>query len=631
MTEEVIIDLKLDQDEGDFAKLAQLKTSILNIKQEQAQLSRAYKEGSITIKEFASESVRLEANQKKLSAAYSETQRKVTGLKSPFEKLSGQISEQTKQVNIAGLSLASFANPVTATVAVLGGLFSAYKNSTIGAKDFEFAQNQLSAATGLLTNQLASLVSSAEDGEGALTTIGNRLADLFTSKFNIGTLIPRLGLKALGVDLEKIKEESKEIALIQEKQQDLQRGETKIRADNADRLEQNQEKLSAISRVQTTYNEKMILHNEIIQNLKDNQAAITGNLEKQFQLAKDILAKDPENEDKQEAVNQAEKNLNRERGRAERLIQAAIRAQDDLTDAVNKTAKAEREKNDKILDAQEKKRQDIDKKIRREFGKKTDEDTQRIAGTLSEDWLGHNKTIREADDKNAKKSYDDRVKASEDAANKQIKDQEKLADRTTTLFANQVNVYKSLLEQGNSIGVALYKGFLINILRMLKSQLQAEIIGKSLATPDSIATFGATGAFRAAIIVALLEAAFGAAEAAVMGFSKGGKVEGRIGAKIRRSNGDDRIITAKTGEVVLTERQQAALGGPATFAKIGVPGFSRANTGQTGFAIGGRIPMPDDSNRMLRRAFDRMKVAVVIEDIERLDQVRARVVERATI
>lgn len=61
-------------------------------------------------------------------------------------------------------------------------------------------------------------------------------------------------------------------------------------------------------------------------------------------------------------------------------------------------------------------------------------------------------------------------------------------------------------------------------------------------------------------------------------FAEGGLVRG--GLPIRRSNGDNVLATLKTGEVVLNERQQVALGGSTVFRAIGVPGF--ANGGVAG-------------------------------------------------
>lgn len=68
---------------------------------------------------------------------------------------------------------------------------------------------------------------------------------------------------------------------------------------------------------------------------------------------------------------------------------------------------------------------------------------------------------------------------------------------------------------------------------------------------------------------------------AVPPFATGGRVRG--GIPIRRSNGDNVLATLKVGEVVLNERQQAALGGAATFRSIGVPGFA------TGGIVGSNI------------------------------------------
>jgi hypothetical protein len=65
----------------------------------------------------------------------------------------------------------------------------------------------------------------------------------------------------------------------------------------------------------------------------------------------------------------------------------------------------------------------------------------------------------------------------------------------------------------------------------------------------------------------------------IPGYADGGVLSGtRImphhGSPIFRSNGDNRLVTAKTGEVILNERHQAMLGGPAVFRSIGVPGFA---------------------------------------------------------
>lgn len=56
------------------------------------------------------------------------------------------------------------------------------------------------------------------------------------------------------------------------------------------------------------------------------------------------------------------------------------------------------------------------------------------------------------------------------------------------------------------------------------------------------------------------------------GYATSGLISG--GVEISRSNGDNRLITAKDGEVILNEKHQEMLGGPSIFGMIGVPGFA---------------------------------------------------------
>ena len=116
------------------------------------------------------------------------------------------------------------------------------------------------------------------------------------------------------------------------------------------------------------------------------------------------------------------------------------------------------------------------------------------------------------------------------------------------------------------------------------------------------------------IVLAALAAATGAAQIAVIAsqkppappaFADGGKVlSGQFigpndGRPIRRGNGDNLIATVKTGEVILNERQQADLGGAATFRKIGVPGFAAGGlVGDGGFAARGMTRASEDRSFM---------------------------------
>jgi len=63
--EEVLVSIKLEQDDTAFAKLATLKNTIIGLKTEQKALADAFKSGAITQKEYSEEVVRVEALQKK--------------------------------------------------------------------------------------------------------------------------------------------------------------------------------------------------------------------------------------------------------------------------------------------------------------------------------------------------------------------------------------------------------------------------------------------------------------------------------------------------------------------------------------------------------------------------------------
>lgn len=153
-------------------------------------------------------------------------------------------------------------------------------------------------------------------------------------------------------------------------------------------------------------------------------------------------------------------------------------------------------------------------------------------------------------------------------------------EATTATFVNTLTQQGDFLKNYQKATAGL-------ILDILEKQAIGSATIQAFASPESVATAGVAGAIKAGIIVGLIKGAFGVARSAINGFADGGLVEGfaggglsgkRItssdGKAIRRSNGDNILATVKTGEVILNERQQQALGGPSTFARIGVPGFA---------------------------------------------------------
>lgn len=170
-----------------LAEQEKLKSAIINLKAEAQNLQKAFKEGQITLQEFASESVRVENTQKSLINTYSNVQRSITGIKNPIKeltesnkqlaesnnKIAESAKEQVKELNVAGVSVgniasevAKFANPVTGAIAVVGLLTEAYKESAVGAIDLREATGDLKATFDILANDIGN-----KSGGGFFSTI----------------------------------------------------------------------------------------------------------------------------------------------------------------------------------------------------------------------------------------------------------------------------------------------------------------------------------------------------------------------------------------------------------------------------------------------------------------------------
>ena len=103
----------------------------------------------------------------------------------------------------------------------------------------------------------------------------------------------------------------------------------------------------------------------------------------------------------------------------------------------------------------------------------------------------------------------------------------------------------------------------------------AQATGASLAQPDSVATFGAAGLARAAVLTALIKGVL-AGLRGTLGFAEGGEVTKRSGPPVRRSNGDNVLATLQDREIVLSRASRARaerMFGKGVWGDLGVPGF----------------------------------------------------------
>lgn len=378
--ETTILHFEIDQGQAE-KQLERIEGVLLDNKKAVQDLQAAYKKGNITQAEYVKENIRLQQNIKKeqdlkktlirtietesnsrnalknrisqlvkeydnINTAEATGAKRADALEKELAQLNAQLTKGDKaaglfknqignypkvlgdaasQIRVAGVSvadvgtrIAALANPVTAAIGIVGALGSAYAKSTIGAKDLEFAQNQLSAAFTISSNAFAEFISSAEDGEGIVSSFTNEILNRFN---------PALATV------------SKFAATLQEEIQDLARLENEVRANANQRIEENQELLEKIADEQVKINDKIAAANIIEQNLEINKRNILSVLNDQLQNLEAQLALDRENEGIQDAVAAKRLEISREAASLEKQLTRINKQQDDLNAKVAEEAR----------------------------------------------------------------------------------------------------------------------------------------------------------------------------------------------------------------------------------------------------------------------------------------------------
>lgn len=233
MEETVLLNLEVDQKAAE-QQLEKIEGIILDNKAAQQELTKAYKAGNITQKEYVQENLRLQGNLKKeqdqkriliktletesnsrnalklrvaqLTKEYDNVNRKTSEgakradqLEKELKELNAEITKTSKSaglfkdqignypqafqqaaqnINVAGISiadigakLASFANPATAAVAIVGALGNMYLQSAQGARDFDIASSKISYTVALTSEAFANFINSGENSKGILEQI----------------------------------------------------------------------------------------------------------------------------------------------------------------------------------------------------------------------------------------------------------------------------------------------------------------------------------------------------------------------------------------------------------------------------------------------------------------------------
>lgn len=329
MAQEETILLHFDIDEQPAVNsIKDLRTANSQLRAERDKVNISTKEGQELVQKL---NVTIDKNNKLIkdnSSALEKQRQNVGNYSKSIKEAAGELNIMGTNVGALGTKLASFVNPLTATVAVVTSLGLAYARSTIGAKDLEFASNQLSAATTILTNSFASLVSSGEDGEGLFSTLTNDALQAVQDITNF-----------FGGDSD-IAKRSRAIAASMEEMQDLQREEVKVRAIINDRLADNAELMTKVQDSQTEFNDKIHTTGEIISNLRTNETELLAVKNAQLAIIEKQLESDKENDALLDAQQAKSAEISAIKKDTERRVSSIIRLESNLLDIENKRLQA---------------------------------------------------------------------------------------------------------------------------------------------------------------------------------------------------------------------------------------------------------------------------------------------------
>jgi predicted nucleic acid-binding Zn-ribbon protein len=345
MEETVILNFEVDQSKA-VKDLQRTETAILNLKEEQKQLNKEYAKGEIEQAEYVKQNIKLQQSLKRevdqknvlnklittesnsrnaiksrisaLTKEYDNLNTKTaTGIKradqlqKELSELNAQItktsksaglfkdqignypdtfSDATKSINVAGFSIGdltdkigSFINPATAAVGVATALFTAYTQSSIGARDLAFAQDSLKFALQQTAEDFGESVDSAEEEMGALSIAAGALN---TYLFGI-TDAARASAKAANAQLLRSLEisrafaqgfgkENERIAEINRRTRDSEEESTQDRINASEKI---------TKQLEEARDRTVVVIKAQIEAIKNSTVAYNNNLEAQLQVA----------------------------------------------------------------------------------------------------------------------------------------------------------------------------------------------------------------------------------------------------------------------------------------------------------------------------------------------------------
>lgn len=327
--EETIL-LHFDIDEQPAVNsIKDLRTANSQLRAERDKVNISTKEGKELVDKL---NVAIDKNNKVIkdnSSALEKQRQNVGNYSKSIEEAAGNLNIMGVNVGSLGSKLASFANPATAAVGIVTALGAAYARSSIGAKDLEFASNQLSFATTILTDRFAGLFSSVEDGEGFFSQLGN-------------AFISTIG----GIDTAVL---SNLAANAREEIEQIERDRIRIQAEINEKAGENFELLTDIANVDTSINEKQQLRQRIEENIHDIALAKLEILNRQEIQEKIIGATTANKEALEKKLNelqaqrtQAQKEETKGVERLNKQLNAAVNAEEKRLQVIDEAATKKR-------------------------------------------------------------------------------------------------------------------------------------------------------------------------------------------------------------------------------------------------------------------------------------------------
>lgn len=330
MAQEETILLHFDIDEQPAVNsIKDLRTANSQLRAERDKVNISTKEGQELVQKL---NVTIDKNNKLIkdnSSALEKQRQNVGNYSKSIEEAAGNLNIMGTNVGALSTKLASFANPATAAVGIVTALGAAYARSSIGAKDLEFASNQLGFAVDILTDKFAGLFSSVEDGEGILS----KVVDGFL--FQIGGA----GLSVMTNLAANAREELEQI----------ERDRIRIQAEINEKQGDNLELLTEISNTETSIADKQAKRQLIEENIHAIALAKLELLNRQEVQEKIIGAATANKENLEKKLNeiqaqrtQAQKEETKGVEKLNKLLNSAVNAEQKRLQAIDEAATKKR-------------------------------------------------------------------------------------------------------------------------------------------------------------------------------------------------------------------------------------------------------------------------------------------------